>query len=66
MEFIATAKIGLESTVAFQLHKLGILNTETLDARVRFSGGYEEMAKALLWLRTAERLFLSVGTDHVR
>ena len=24
MEFIATAKIGLESTVAFQLHKLGI------------------------------------------
>ena len=64
MEFIATAKIGLESTVAFQLHKLGILNTETLDARVRFSGGYEEMAKALLWLRTAERLLMTVGTFH--
>lgn len=64
MEFIATAKIGLESTVAFQLHKLGILNTETLDARVRFSGGYEEMAMALLWLRTAERLLMTVGTFH--
>lgn len=62
MKFIATAKIGLESTVAFQLHKLGILNTETLDARVGFSGGYEEMAKALLWLRTAERLLMTVGT----
>lgn len=62
MEFIATAKIGLESTVAFQLHKLGILDTETLDARVKFRGEYEDMAKALLWLRTAERLFLSVGT----
>lgn len=62
MEFIATAKIGLESTVAFQLHKLGILDTETLDARVKFRGGFEEMAKALLWLRTAERLFLSVGS----
>lgn len=62
MEFIATAKIGLESTVAFQLHKLGILDTETLDARVKFLGGFEEMAKALLWLRTAERLFLSVGS----
>ncbi len=62
MEFIATAKIGLESTVAFQLHKLGILDTETLDARVKFRGGFEEMAKALLWLRTAERLFLSIGT----
>ena len=47
MEFIATAKIGLESTVAFQLHKLGILETETLDARVKFSGGYEEMIRAL-------------------
>ena len=62
MEFIATAKIGLESTVAFQLHKLGILDTETLDARVKFTGGYEEMAKALLWLRTAERLLMTVGT----
>ncbi len=62
MEFIATAKIGLESTVAFQLHKLGILDTETLDARVKFSGGFDEMAKALLWLRTAERLLMTVGT----
>ncbi len=64
MEFIATAKIGLESTVAFQLHKLGILNTETLDARVKFDGGFDEMAKALLWLRTAERLLLTIGTFH--
>lgn len=62
MEFVATAKIGLESTVAFQLHKLGILDTETLDARVKFSGGFDEMAKALLWLRTAERVLLTVGT----
>ena len=61
MEFIATAKIGLESTVAFQLHKLGILDTETLDARVKFNGGFDEMTKAL---RTAERLFLTVGTFH--
>ncbi len=64
MEFIATSKIGLESTVAFQMHKLGILNTETLDARVKFNGGYEEMAKALLWLRTAERLLMTVGFFH--
>ncbi len=62
MEFTATAKIGLESTVAFQLHKLGILDTETLDARVKFHGGFGEMTKALLWLRTAERVLLTVGT----
>ncbi len=64
MEFVATAKIGLESTVAFQLHKLGIADTETLDARVKFNGGFPEMAKALLWLRSAERVLLTVGTFH--
>ena len=64
MKFIATSKIGLESTVAFQLHKLGILETNTLDARVVFEGGFAEMAKALLWLRTAERLLLTVGVFH--
>ena len=62
MEFIATSKIGLESTVAFQLHKLGILDTETLDARVKFRGMFDTMAKALLWLRTGERVLLTVGT----
>ena len=62
MEFIATAKIGLESTVAFQLHKLGISDTETLDARVRFQGDFATMAKALLWLRSAERVLMTVGT----
>lgn len=64
MEFIATSKIGLESTVAFQLHKLGILDTETLDARVLFRGDYDEMAKALLWLRSAERVLMTVGSFH--
>ena len=51
MEFIATSKIELESTVAFQLHKLGIMDTETLDARVLFRGDYTDMATALLWRR---------------
>lgn len=62
MEFLATAKIGLESTVAFQLHKLGVTDTETFDARVRFRGDFNTMAKALLWLRTAERVLMIVGT----
>jgi len=62
MDFIATSKIGLESTVAFQLHKLGILDTETLDARVLFRADFSDMAKALLWLRTAERVLMKVGT----
>ncbi len=62
MRFLATAKLGLESTVAFQLRKLGIEPEQIQDARVSFLGDYDTMAKALLWLRTAERLLLEVGT----
>ena len=61
MRFTATTKLGLESTVAITLRQLGIEPTETLDARVRFEGDYTVMARALLWLRTAERLLLDVG-----
>ena len=66
MRFVATCKLGLESTVAIQLKKLGIEPVETLDARVLFDGGFDTMARALLWLRTAERLLLSVGTFTAR
>lgn len=62
MRFIATCKMGLESTVSFQLKKLGIEVEQTLDARVYFLGDYSTMARALLWLRTAERVLLEVGT----
>lgn len=62
MRFIATCKMGLESTVAFQLRKLGIEVERTDDARVFFLGDYSTMARALLWLRTAERILLEVGT----
>ena len=62
MRFIATCKLGLESTVSIQLKKMGIEPTETLDARVLFDGDYRDMAKALLWLRTAERLLMEIGS----
>lgn len=62
MRFIATCKLGLESTVGITLRQIGIEPCETLDARVLFDGDFSDMAKALLWLRTAERLFLCVGT----
>lgn len=66
MRFIATCKLGLESTVAFQLRKLGIEPKETHDARVIFEGDYAVMAKALLWLRTAERLLMEVKTFRAK
>ena len=61
MRFAATCKLGLESLVTRQLRELNIQVERTEDARVLFTGGYAEMIRALLWLRTAERLLMIVG-----
>lgn len=62
MRFIATTKLGLESVTAFQLKKMGYSDVQSADANVSFSGTYTDMARALLYLRTAERLLLEVGS----
>ncbi len=62
MTFIATCKLGLESLVARELRELGITVVSVEDARVLFSGDYAAMARACLWLRTAERVLLVVGS----
>ncbi len=66
MEFTATCKLGLESTVGVTLRQRGIEPKETLDARVLFDGDFDAMAEALLWLRTAERLLLNVAAFEAR
>lgn len=60
-QFFATCKMGLEALVARELRALGIEVTRTEDARVFFTGGWDALARANLWLRTAERVFLMVG-----
>ncbi len=62
--FIATCKMGLESTVSRQLCRLGMENVAAKDARVYFSGNYDSMCRAALWLRTAERLYVEVSAFH--
>ena len=61
MRFIATCKMGLESTVSRQLRDMGIRVDAVSDARISFSGGADELARALLWLRTAERVLLVIS-----
>ena len=65
MRFIATTKLGLESVTAFQLKKLDLNDVQNADANVSFSGGFEDMAWALLYLRTAERLLADFDWDKV-
>ncbi len=66
MKWIATCKLGLESTVTRQLKDLGIEVERTDDARVTFSGGFDTMIQSLLWLRTAERVLLVVEEFEAR
>ncbi len=62
--FIATCKIGLEALTASELRNLNIEVISVLDARVIFSGDYLDMARACLWLRTAERVLMIVDEFH--
>ena len=60
MIFFATCKLGLESTVAFEMKKLNLNNIRSVDGSVSFEGSFDDMAKALIHLRTAERLYLKL------
>lgn len=62
MRFIATCKMGLESVVSDELRALGINIESVSDAKIVFTGEWLEMARACLWLRTAERVLMIVGS----
>lgn len=61
MIFQATCKLGVEALVATELRKLNIEPISVESAKIRFEGDYLTMARACLWLRTAERVLLEVG-----
>lgn len=62
MRFIATCKLGLESTVAAELRALHIAPVTVEDARIVYEGDAYVLARSLLWLRTAERILLEVAS----
>lgn len=52
---------GLESVLSFEVKKIGGENVEVTDGRVFFDGDLQMVAKANLWLRTAERVGIVMG-----
>ena len=62
--FEATCKLGLEALVAKELKALDIEVESVHDAKVIFSGDYSDMAKACLYLRTAERVLMIIDEFH--
>lgn len=57
----AACSFGLEAVVARELTALGFEEIKTRDARVYFSADELGIAKANLWLRTADRVYLVVN-----
>lgn len=58
---IATAPFGLEAVVARELQQLGFDDTATVNGGVRFRADADGIARANLWLRSADRVLLLAG-----
>lgn len=54
----ASCAFGVESVLARELRQLGIAQVRTADARVYFEGDEKAVAKANMWVRTADRIYL--------
>ena len=62
MEWIAPCHFGLESVLKREITGLGYEVTQVEDGRVTFAGGIEAACRANIFLRTAERILLKVGS----
>ena len=62
MEWIAPCHFGLESVLKREITDLGYQITQVEDGRVTFAGGMEAVCRANIFLRTAERILLKVGS----
>lgn len=58
---IASARFGLEMVVRNELRTLGFQNIETSDGKAEFSAKLDEIPRANIWLRSADRVFLKMG-----
>ncbi|MCQ2427771.1 MAG: class I SAM-dependent RNA methyltransferase [Clostridia bacterium] len=63
-ELVATCMFGLEKTLGSEIDSLGLERVDTIDGRVRFRGTAEDICRANIGLRTAERVCLLLGEPY--
>lgn len=63
-ELIAPCHFGMESVLKREIIDLGYDITEVADGRVTFFGDEEALCRANIFLRTAERILIKVGSFH--
>lgn len=61
-EWIAPCHFGLESVLKREIRDLGYEILQVEDGRVTFTGGTDALCRANIFLRTAERVLLKVGS----
>ena len=57
---------GLERFLGEEIDALGLKRIETIDGRITFEGDAQDVARANVFLRTAERVLLKVGSFEAR
>ena len=61
LQLVATCLFGLEKFLGEEIDALGCKRIETIDGRVTFEGTHEDIARANINLRLAERVFIKLG-----
>ena len=64
MEFIAPCHFGLEAVLKKEILDLGYEVSSVEDGRVTFAGDENAICRANVFLRTAERVLVKVGSFH--
>ncbi len=64
VELIATASFGLEAVIARELKDLGYERQSVADGRVTFVAEEPAVCRTNLWLRSADRVLLKVGSSR--
>ncbi|AKP66582.1 THUMP domain-containing class I SAM-dependent RNA methyltransferase [Companilactobacillus ginsenosidimutans] len=65
MKLIATMSSGFEAVTKKELQDLGY-DVQTENGKVYFDGDYEDIAKANLWLRSADRIKILISTFEAK
>jgi len=61
-QLVATCLFGLEKLLGEEIDALGMKRLSTMDGRVFFEGEARDVARANIFLRTAERVFILLGS----
>lgn len=63
-DLLVPCHFGLESVLKREITDLGYDITDTADGRLSFAGDEEAVARANIFLRTAERVLIKIGSFH--